>query len=68
MTNKIFVLVLAFFLLGCAQTVYVPHGQAIRLRQDVKKAKVWVKTEKGETEAGVMAIPNGWYCLPETDN
>jgi hypothetical protein len=58
---------LLFFLTGCAglyTTVYVPHGDAVRLRQDVKNVKVWVKTKDGEIIPGKMTLPNGWYCLP----
>jgi len=54
---------------GCSnpyiRTIYVPHGQAVRLRQRVKKAKVWVKTEKGEIVPGKMDLPEGWFCLPK---
>ena len=52
---------------GCSmftRTVYVPHGQAVRLREPVKKTDVWVKTPDG-IEAGNMDIPEGWLCLPD---
>ena len=51
---------------GCKyiQTVYVPHGQAVRLRETVKKVEVWVKTETGEIVPGKIDLPEGWYCLP----
>jgi hypothetical protein len=58
---------LLFLLSGCAglyTTVYVPHGDAVRLRQDVKNVKVWIKTKDGDTVPGKMTLPNGWYCLP----
>jgi hypothetical protein len=51
-------------LTSCAtRTVYVPHGQPVKLAEDVK-AKVWVNAngEKVKTE---MTIPEGWYCLPK---
>ncbi len=51
---------------GCMyQTIYVPHGQAVRLRQDVKKVKVWVKKADGTVVESVMDLPNGWFCLPK---
>ena len=34
---------------SCTRVVYIPHGQSVQLRQDVKNVKV---------------IPEGWYCLP----
>jgi hypothetical protein len=46
------------------RTVYVPHGDAVRLRQDVKNVKVWVKTKDGEIVPGKMTLHEGWYCLP----
>ena len=52
---------------GCAmftRTIYVPHGQAVRLRETIKDAKVWVMTPDG-VEAGVMDIPEGWYAMPD---
>lgn len=52
---------------GCfsfTRTIYVPDGQAVRLRQKVKAVKVWVKTSAGETVAGKMDLHEGWYCLP----
>lgn len=50
---------------GCAHIVYVPHGQAVRLRKQVDNHEVWVKTKDGDTVAGKMDIPNGWFCLPD---
>lgn len=54
---------------GCKfyQTVYVPHGQAVRLRETVKGVKVWVMTKTGEMVPGKMDLPNGWYCLPKDE-
>lgn len=68
MVKKLALVFLILALSGCVnpyiKTVYVPHGQAVRLRQKVKKVKVWVKTETGEIVPGKMDLPNGWYCLP----
>lgn len=63
---KVFIVLLSFiFFVGCANTiVYVPHGDAVKLRETIKDAKVWVKTKDGEIVPGTMDLPNGWYCLP----
>jgi hypothetical protein len=57
---------------GCAvftRTVYVPDGKAVRLRQDVKGVKVWVKEVGGNTAEGSMTLKEGWYCksMPQED-
>jgi len=50
---------------GCgARTIYVPSGEPVRLRETVRSAKVWVLDEKGQPVAGVMDLPEGWFCLP----
>jgi hypothetical protein len=52
---------------GCAfftRTVYVPDGKAVRLRQDVKNVKIWVKEVNGNTAEGRMTLKEGWYCKP----
>lgn len=52
---------------GCAiftRTVYVPDGKAVRLRQDVKNVKIWVKEVGGNTAEGRMTLREGWYCKP----
>jgi hypothetical protein len=50
---------------GCApRTIYVPSGEPVRLRETVRDAKVWVLDENGKPVAGVMDLPEGWYCLP----
>lgn len=60
-------IVAAVCLQGCfSRTVYVPDGQAVRLRQTIKKAKIWVKTDDGDTVEGTMDLPEGWYCLSDT--
>jgi hypothetical protein len=52
---------------GClfTRTVYVPHGSAVRLREELKSVEVWVLDENGEPVAGKMPLPEGWYCLPD---
>lgn len=63
----VFIASILLMLNGCRwiQTVYVPHGQAVRLRETVKRVKVWVRTETGEIVPGKMDLPEGWYCLPK---
>lgn len=62
-------LLLTFMVLFCngclfTRTIYVPHGAAVRLRQNVKNVKVWVKDKDGVSVEGKMSLPEGWYCLP----
>ena len=56
---------------GCislwTKTIFVPDGQAVRIREKVYDAKVWVMTETGEIVPGTMDLPQGWYCLPKED-
>jgi hypothetical protein len=59
-------LFLVTLLLGCNQTVYVPDGAVVRLRQNVTAVDVWVQTESGWI-AGNLTIPEGWYAMPLTD-
>ena len=52
-------------LCGCAtRTIYVPDGEPVRLRETVRDAKVWVMDASGQPVAGIMDLPEGWYCLP----
>jgi len=56
------------FCSGCSvRTVYVPDGSAVRLRAPIRRAPVWIRTDKGEIIASRMDIPVGWYCLPDSD-
>lgn len=49
---------------GCAvRTIYVPEGTPVRLRETVKRAKVWIMDQSGQTQAADMDLPEGWYCL-----
>ena len=54
---------------GCShtRTIYVPAGEPVRLRETIRKAKVWVAGEDGKPVAGVMDLPEGWYALPVDD-
>jgi hypothetical protein len=67
-TICIFVFVLVFLFACTNKVVYVPHGDAVKLRQDIKNVKVWVKTKDGEIVPGKMDLHNGWYCLPLEDD
>jgi len=60
MIRKLLPFLLPILLLtGCAvRTVYVPHGTPVR---------VWVKDADGQTVAGRMDLPEGWFCLPVDD-
>ena len=55
-----------FCLAGCfVRTIYVPDGKAVRLRQTIRNAKVWVMDANGKPVPGTMDLPEGWYCLPD---
>ena len=58
-------ILLLLALAGCTQTIYVPSGEPVRLRETIKAAKVWVMDKNGKPLAGVMDLPEGWYCLPD---
>ena len=59
------ILLIGIVLASCVnKIVYVPHGDAVKLRETIKGAKVWVKTKEGDIVPGTMDLPNGWYCLP----
>jgi hypothetical protein len=48
--------------------IYVPHGKAVRLGQDVKNVDGWAQDQNGEWVYGeIDLIPNGYYCLPLQD-
>lgn len=52
-----------FLIIGCATTdvVYVPPGDAVKLRETVKGVKVWIKTTEKITLPGKTDLMNGWY-------
>lgn len=56
--------VLCVLCAGCTmftRTIYVPEGQTVRLRQDVKNVKVWVKEKDGRTAEGRLTLKEGWF-------
>jgi len=42
------------------RTIYVPEGDAVMLRQDVKDVDVWAKTKDRLPMAGNMTLEEGW--------
>lgn len=49
---------------GCfTRTIYVPDGEPVRIRETIRGAKVWVKTQSGEEVPGEIDIPEGWFAL-----
>jgi hypothetical protein len=46
--------------------VLVPPGEPVRLRQTIPSAPVWVADAQGRETPGVVDLPEGWYCLPDT--
>lgn len=55
---------LALLVAGCGlrtQVVYVPPGDAVKLRETLKGVDVWVKTKEGEIIAGQADLFEGWY-------
>lgn len=52
---------------SCAsRVIYVPHGEPVRLAEDVK-AKVWTVDADGKTvrSKNRITIHEGWYALPK---
>lgn len=69
--KNLFLFLIMILLSGCTyftRTVYVPYGQSVRLRETVKKVDIYAKTEQGETVEGNIDLPEGWYCLPLTND
>lgn len=56
-------LVLMFLLIGCATTdvVYVPPGDAVKLRETITDAKVWIKTTEKIVLPGTTTLYEGWF-------
>lgn len=51
---------------GCAtRTIYVPHGEPVRLAAPVKDAPVWVQDSDGVWTKGKVTLQEGWYALPD---
>jgi len=67
--KHVVILILPLALSGClfTDTIYVPHGTPVRLRETLINVKVWVINKDGEPVAGVMDLPEGWFALPLPD-
>ena len=68
--NKTVLVVIVLLILpGCfgSRTVYVPSGEPVRLRETIKNAKIWTLGKDGKPVAGKMDLPEGWYCLEDTE-
>ena len=51
---------------GCAERVVMgPPGEPVRLRETVKRVKVWVADGQGKEIPAVVDLPEGWYALPD---
>jgi hypothetical protein len=42
------------------RTIYVPEGDAVMLRQDVKNVDIWAKAKDQAPVAGNMTLEEGW--------
>ena len=68
--NKIVLVLFVLVILpGCfgTRTVYTPSGEPVRLRETVKNVKIWTLDKDGKPVAGKMDLPEGWYCLEDTE-
>lgn len=69
MKPKVFLVYLmgAFVLYACAlfnpttDVVYVPPGDAVKLRETLEGVKVWVRTTDDITLPGKTTLYEGWY-------
>jgi len=64
MKKIILLFFIALLLAGCTmftKTVYVPQGDAVKLRETIEKVDVWIKPANTDPIAGNMTIYEGWY-------
>lgn len=68
------VLVYILFVIGillttsCStRTIYIPYGEPVRLGETLKNVKVWTVDKNGNPIEGRIDIPEGWFCLPDTN-
>ena len=65
---KLPILFFLVFTTGCfTDTIYVPDGAPVRLRETIKDAKVWVLNADGKPVPGEMDLLEGWYALSIKD-
>ena len=51
-------------IVGCGgKVIYLDPGDAVRLRQDVKNVKVWVKTKDGEIIPTKTDLKEGGFYM-----
>ncbi len=54
---------------GCltpgVRTVYVPPTQPVRLRENLKKVKIWVADSAGVWQESEMDLQEGWYVIAD---
>ena len=64
MKKLVLIGIIIILLSGCAQftrTIYVPEGDAVKLRETIEGVKVWVKPANQEPVAGNLTLFEGWY-------
>jgi len=67
--KSICIILALLFLSGCAvRTIYVQEGEAVMLRETIKKAKVWIKAENGDKIPGSMPLQEGWFVMSLSDD
>jgi len=47
------------------RAIVIPPGEPVRLRQTVKRVKVWAADAKGKEIPAVVDLPEGWWALPD---
>jgi len=53
-------------LTGCAtRTIYVKHGDPVRIAETIPRASVWVQDANGKWVKGKVDLQEGWYALPD---
>lgn len=67
--------VILYFVIACfivcmitacqTETIFVPDGAPVRLREPIKGAAVWVQNENGAWVEGTVDLPAGWYALSD---
>jgi hypothetical protein len=52
---------------GCVRTrtIYVPHGEPVRLAETLEDVEVWTVDADGKPVKGRMTIPEGWYAVDD---
>ena len=64
--TKLMILGASLMVLSCTwmapkiKTIYVPEGDAVMLRQDVKNVNIWAKAKDQAPVPGKMTLEEGW--------